>query len=159
MLCAVEQLLDFFGRDPIGQHFVDILRPYAVIGCHRLQILNVAGLRILDSLPDGRTAVVTGPVGVAQENLGVSELTAAHVTLGIDAQDLTAVQLDLGGLAQLQVELFEGSFEDGFGAGVDIEAELFVVVNADWVIALDQIISDLLCMRLCDVFRIFVKTS
>ena len=136
---AVEHLLDFFRCDTIGQHLVDVFRPDAVVGGNGFQVFDVTGLGILDSLPDGRAAVISGPVGVAQEDLGVIELGASHVAGGIDAEDLTAVQLDLAGFAQLHVQLLQGGFEDGFSAGIDVEIELFIVVQANRVLTLDQI--------------------
>ena len=78
-------------------------------------------------------------MGVAHEDVGIVELAPAHVSLGIDLEDFAAVQLDLGRLAQLEIDLFERSLEDRLRAGVDVEAQFLIVVDAHGVVALDEV--------------------
>ena len=136
----IQQILDLFRRDAIRQHLIDLLRPDAVVSGHGFQIVDVVILGIVGRLPDLRDHIAPpGPVAVAHEDVGVIELAAAHAALGIDLQDLAAVHLDLGWLAQLHGNLLQRGLEDRLGAGVDVDAELLEVVNADGVIALDEV--------------------
>ena len=68
-------------------------------------------------------------MGVTKEEVRVVELGASRAALCVDLEDLATVELDFCGFAELHVQLLQGGLEDRLRAGVDVEAQLLIVVN------------------------------
>ena len=105
VLRPVQQLLDLLRRDPVGQHFVDLVLVDAVVGGDGLEVVDVA--LVGGGLPALGLNGPAGPMGVAKEEVRVVELGTTHVAFYVDLEDLAAVQFDLGGFAQFEIELLQ----------------------------------------------------
>ena len=98
---TVEQFFNLLRRDPVGEHFVDLVLVDPVVGGDGLEVVDVAA--VCGGLPALGLYRPAGPVGVAQEEVRVVELTATDGAVGINAKYLAAVQFDLKCLNNIRI--------------------------------------------------------